>query len=98
MDHDGNARVHRIVSAVDCGTAVNPDGVRAMTEGAINFALTPVLGGEITIKDAAVEKSNFDGYQVLRMNYAPDTEVHILPSVGDPEGMGGLVFLLWPPQ
>src|SRR5580700_7409952 len=59
---DGAVRVHRVVSAVDCGTAVNPDGVRAMTEGAINYALTPVLRGEITIKDGAVEQGNFDGY------------------------------------
>ena len=65
-----------------------PHGVRAMTEGAINYALTPVLSGEITIKDGAVEQSNFDGYQVLRMSDAPDIEVHIVPSNGDPGGMG----------
>lgn len=85
---DGSVRVNRIVSAVDCGTAVNPDGVRAMTEGAINFALTPVLTGEITIKNAAVQQSNFDDYQVLRMDQAPDIEVHIVPSNEDPGGMG----------
>ena len=81
-------RVRRVVSAVDCGTAVNPDGVRAMTEGAVNYALTPVLSGEITIKDGAVEQSNFDGYQVLRMSDAPDIEVHIVASTEDPGGMG----------
>ena len=85
---DGTVRVHRVVSAVSCGTAVNPDGVRAMTEGAVNFALTPVLGGEISIRDAAAEQSNFDGYQVLRMDYAPEIEVHILPSDEPPGGMG----------
>jgi isoquinoline 1-oxidoreductase beta subunit len=84
----GNVRVHRVVSAVSCGTAVNPDGVRAMTEGAINFALTPVLSGEITIKDGATEQTNFDGYQVLRIGDAPDVEVHILPGDGEPGGMG----------
>ena len=88
VDKDGTPHVHRIVSAVDCATAVNPDGVRAMTEGGINFALTQVLNGEITIKDAAPEQSNFDGYQVLRMNDAPEVEVHIVPSDGDPGGMG----------
>ena len=81
-------RVRRVVTAVDCGTAVNPDGVRAMAEGAINFALTPVLGGEITIKDGAVEQSNFHDYQVLRLNQAPDIEVHIMPSTDPPSGMG----------
>jgi isoquinoline 1-oxidoreductase beta subunit len=85
---DGAVRVRRVVSAVDCGTAVNPDGVRAVTEGAINYALTPVLSGEITIKDGAVEQGNFDGYQVLRMSDAPDVEVHIATSSGDPGGMG----------
>ncbi|HET9308549.1 MAG TPA: xanthine dehydrogenase family protein molybdopterin-binding subunit [Candidatus Sulfotelmatobacter sp.] len=88
VEKDGTLHVRRVVSAVDCGTAVNPDGARAMTEGAINYALTPVLSGEITIKDGAVEQSNFDGYQVLRMSDAPDIEVHIAPSNGDPGGMG----------
>jgi isoquinoline 1-oxidoreductase beta subunit len=88
VEKDGTVHVLRIVSAVDCGTAVNPDGVKAMTEGAINYALTPVLNGEITIKDGAVEQGNFDGYQVLRMSDAPDVEVHIVPSNGDPGGMG----------
>ena len=88
VEQDGTVHVRRIVSAVDCGTAVNPDGVKAMTEGAVNYALTPVLNGEITIKDGAVEQGNFDSYQVLRMSDAPDVEVHIVPSSGDPGGMG----------
>jgi isoquinoline 1-oxidoreductase subunit beta len=88
VEKDGTVRVRRVISAVDCGTAVNPDGVKAMTEGAVNYALTPVLTGEITIKDGAVEQDNFDGYQVLRMSDAPDVEVHIVASNGDPGGMG----------
>jgi isoquinoline 1-oxidoreductase beta subunit len=88
VEKDGTVHVRRIVSAVDCGTAVNPDGVKAMTEGGVNYALTPVLNGEITIRDGAVEQGNFDGYQVLRMSDAPDVEVHIVPSNGGPGGMG----------
>jgi len=88
VEKGGTVHVRRIVSAVDCGPAVNPDGVKAMTEGAVNYALTPVLNGEITIKDGAVEQGNFDGYQVLRMSDAPDVEVHIVPSNGKPSGMG----------
>ena len=88
VDKNGNVQVDRIVSAVNCGTAVNPDGVRAMTEGAINYALTPVLTGEITIKNGAVEQSNFHDYQVLRISSAPEVEVHIVPSSDDPAGMG----------
>jgi isoquinoline 1-oxidoreductase subunit beta len=85
---NGTVRVNRIVSAVDCGTAVNPDGVRAMLEGAVNFALTPVLSGEITFQEGAVKQSNFHDYRVLRIDQAPDIEVHIVPSTLPPEGMG----------
>ena len=88
LEKDGTLRVRRVVSAVNCGTAVNPDGVRAMAEGAINFALTPVLGGEITIKDGAVEQSNFHDYPVLRIDQSPVIEVHLVPSTERPEGMG----------
>jgi len=97
VDDEGTVRVLRVVSAVDCGIAVNPDGVRAMTEGAINFALTAVLTGEITIKGGAVEQSNFHDYQVLRINQAPEVEVHIVPSVEDPSGVGELGAMLVPP-
>jgi isoquinoline 1-oxidoreductase beta subunit len=97
VDDDGTVQVLRVVSAVDCGIAVNPDGVRAMTEGAINFALTAVLTGEITIKDGAVEQSNFHDYQVLRINQAPEIEVHIVPSTEDPSGVGELGAMLVPP-
>jgi len=85
---DGAVRIHRIVSAVDCGTAVNPDGVRAMTEGGVNFGLTPVLSGEITFQDGAVEQSNFDAYQVLRIPQAPEVEVYIADSGEKIGGMG----------
>jgi len=88
VGNDGAVRVNRIVCAVDCGTAVNPDGVRAMAESAINYALTPVLTGEITIKDGAVLQSNFHEYQVLRLDQAPLIEVYIAPSNEPPGGMG----------
>lgn len=76
-----------MVSAVDCGLAVNPDSVRAQIEGGINYALTPVLSGDISIKGGAVEQSNFNNYQVLRMKDAPAIEVHLVP--GD-EPRGGV--------
>lgn len=97
VDNDGTVHVTRVVSAVDCGIAVNPDGVRAMTEGAINFALSPVLIGEITIKNGAVEQSNFHDYQVLRIKQAPEVEVHIVSSNEDPSGVGELGAMLAPP-
>ncbi|HEX4810014.1 MAG TPA: molybdopterin cofactor-binding domain-containing protein [Bryobacteraceae bacterium] len=86
VENGGTVRVNRIVSAVDCGLAVNPDSVRAQIEGGINFALTPVLSGEISVKEGAVEQSNFHNYQVLRMKDAPDIEVHLVPGADSPSG------------
>jgi isoquinoline 1-oxidoreductase beta subunit len=94
VENDGSVRIVRVVSAVDCGIAINPDGVRAMTEGAIHFALTAVLFGEISIKDGSVEQSNFHDYRVLRLNEAPEIEVHIVPSVEHPSGVGELGAML----
>jgi isoquinoline 1-oxidoreductase subunit beta len=86
---DGALRVNRIVSAVDCGLAVNPDSVRSQIESGINYALTPVLSGEITVRDGAVVQSNFHDYQVLRMKDAPSIEVYILPGSEAPaDGVG----------
>ena len=97
VDDDGAVNVLRMVSAVDCGISINPNGVRAMTEGAINFALTAVLTGEITVKDGAVQQSNFHDYRVLRVNQAPDIEVHLIPSTDDPGGVGELGAMLVAP-
>jgi isoquinoline 1-oxidoreductase beta subunit len=96
VDAEGAVRVHRVVSAVDCGIAVNPDGVRAMTEGAINYALTAVLTGEITIKNGEVQQSNFHDYQVLRIAQSPEVEVHIVPSTEYPSGVGELGAMVLP--
>jgi isoquinoline 1-oxidoreductase beta subunit len=76
------------VCAVDCGTVVNPDTVRAQIQGAIIFGITSTLYGEITIKDGRVEQTNFDTYQILRINEAPTIEVHIVQSTESPGGMG----------
>jgi len=88
VSNDGTVRVRRVVCAVDCGTVVNPDIVRAQIEGAIVFGVTAALFGEITIKDGRVEQSNFDTYQALRMSEAPAIEVHIVESSEPPGGMG----------
>jgi len=85
---DGAVRVRRVVCAVDCGTVVNPDTVRAQIQSGIIFGITAALYGNITLKDGRVEQTNFDSYQVLRMNEAPTIEVHIVQSVEPPGGMG----------
>jgi isoquinoline 1-oxidoreductase beta subunit len=85
---DGAVRVRRVVCAVDCGTAINPDTVRAQIQGAVMFGVTAALYGEITLKDGRVEQSNFDSYQILRINEAPSVEVHIVQNAEPPGGMG----------
>ena len=81
-------KVDRVVCAVDCGLAVNPDVVRAQMEGGIGYGLSAALSGAITLKDGAVEQSNFHDYQVLRINQMPAVEVHIVPSTVMPSGVG----------
>jgi isoquinoline 1-oxidoreductase subunit beta len=85
---NGAVRVRRVVCAVDCGTVVNPDTVRAQIQGAIIFGITAALYGEITLKNGRVEQTNFDTYQMLRVNEAPTIEVHIIDSTEPPGGMG----------
>jgi isoquinoline 1-oxidoreductase beta subunit len=85
---DGAVRVRRVVCAVDCGTVVNPDTVRAQIQSAIIFGITAALYGEITLKDGRVEQTNFDSYKILRIDEAPTIEVHIVPSREPPGGMG----------
>jgi len=88
VSRDGAVRVRRVVCAVDCGTVVNPDTVRAQIQSAIIFGVTAALYGEITLKDGRVEQTNFDSYQILRMKEAPAIEVHIVQSSEPPGGMG----------
>jgi isoquinoline 1-oxidoreductase beta subunit len=86
----GAVRVHRVISAIDCGHAVNPLSIEMQTQGAVVFALTAALNGEITIKNGGVEQQNFDDYQMFRMADAPQVETVIVPSgdfwggVGEP--------------
>ncbi len=81
-------KIDRIVAAVDCGQIVNPESVRSQTEGAIIYGLSAALKNEITIKEGAVEQTNFDGYDPIRINEAPPVEVHLIINKEDPGGMG----------
>jgi isoquinoline 1-oxidoreductase subunit beta len=85
---DGTVRVRRVVCAVDCGTPVNPDTIQAQIQSAIIFGATAALYGAITLKNGRVEQTNFDSYQVIRMNEAPAIEVHIVQNFEPPGGMG----------
>jgi len=84
----GAVRVRRVVCAVDCGTVVNPDTVRAQIQSAIIFGITAALNDEITLKDGRVEQTNFHNYVMLRLNEAPAIKVYIVNSDEPPGGMG----------
>ncbi len=81
-------RVHRVVCAVDCGIAVNPQSIAAQMESCIAFGLGFTLHSKLTIKDGGVVQSNYHDYQVLRLNEMPVVEVHIPPSSEKPGGIG----------
>jgi len=84
----GNVRVHRVTTVVDCGRVVNPDGAKAQLESAVIYGLSAALYGEITVKNGAVEQTNFDDYPMVRIAEAPEIEVYFLLSTKDPTGVG----------
>jgi isoquinoline 1-oxidoreductase beta subunit len=85
---DGSWKVERVVCAVDCGVAVNPDNIRAQMEGGIGFALAAIRHGEITLSDGIVDQDNYDTFQILRIDEMPEVEVHIVESRETPSGVG----------
>lgn len=86
---NGKVSIPRVVSVVDCGIYVNPDQVKAQTEGNVVFGLTAALKDPITFKNGAAQQANFDTYRMLRMNEAPRSiEVHLIDSEEAPGGVG----------
>ncbi len=81
-------RVHKVICAIDCGMAVNPNIVAQQMESGVIFGLSAALFGEITIADGKVEQQNFHDYPVLRMDRAPTVETVIIGSAEPPEGVG----------
>ncbi len=85
---DGKPRVHRVVCAIDCGTVVNPDTVKQQLQSAVVFALTAALYGKIDIVDGVVQQTSFSNYPMVKMAQSPLVEVHIVPSLRAPAGVG----------
>ncbi len=81
-------RVRRVVSAIDCGTVVNPLTVQMQVESATVFALTAAIHSEITVKDGRIAQSNFDDYPMLRLAQMPKIDTLIMPSGGEWSGVG----------
>jgi isoquinoline 1-oxidoreductase beta subunit len=80
--------VHRVICAIDCGIAVNPDLIAAQMEGAIAFGLSAALKGEITIEHGRVVQANFKDYPILTLAEMPRVEVHIIARQDEPGGVG----------
>jgi len=88
VDSKGKVRVHRVVCAIDCGKYVNPNLIEAQMHSGIIFGLTAALYGELTFENGRVQQSNFHDYQMLRMNEAPEIEVHIVQNQEKSGGVG----------
>ncbi|MDJ0893516.1 MAG: xanthine dehydrogenase family protein molybdopterin-binding subunit [Alphaproteobacteria bacterium] len=87
-DADGAVKVERVVCAVDCGIAVNPDVIRAQMEGGIGYGLGAIMRNKITLTQGEVDQTNFWDYEPLRISDMPNVEVHIVPSAEPPTGVG----------
>jgi len=85
---ESSLKIERVICAVDCGVAVNPNIIAMQMESGIGYGLSAALAGAITLKEGVVEQSNFHDYPVLRMNQMPHIEVFIVPSTEKPTGVG----------
>jgi isoquinoline 1-oxidoreductase beta subunit len=83
-------KVHRVVCAVDMGRVVNPLTVAMQSESAIVYGLSSALYGNINIANGRVTQTNFNNYQVMRIDAMPTVETYIVPSEEKPTGAGEL--------
>jgi len=86
VDEQGEVQVRRVTCAVDMGIAVNPDTIKAQLEGGGSFGLTAALCGQITIEKGRVQQSNFNNYRMMRIDQAPQIDVHVINSREAPRG------------
>jgi len=84
----GAVRVHKVWCAVDTGWVIDPDTIKAQMEGGTVYGLTAALKGEITIQNGRVMQNHFGDYQMMRHSEMPEIDVHIVPSVEAPGGIG----------
>ena len=85
---DNKVKVHRVVVAVDLGRMVNPDTVRAQIQSSVAFGMSAALKSKITIDKGRVKETNFDTFEVVRMNEVPPIDIVIVPSTEKPGGIG----------
>jgi len=88
VSDQGVLKIHRIVGATDPGTAVNPAQIERQMAGSFVYGLSALIYGECTVKDGAIEQTNFDAYNVLRIREMPKVETIVMPSGGFWGGIG----------
>jgi len=84
----GQVRVHRMVLALNCGHAVNPDQIAAQVEGSVAYGLTATLYGECSVENGRMVESNFHNYPIMRLAEMPKVETVIVPSYDFWGGVG----------
>ncbi len=84
----GGVKVEKVVSVIDCGWYVNPDNVKAQTEGNIVMGITAAIKPAITYENGVAQQSNFHDYPIMRISEAPQMEIHIVDSGAQPGGVG----------
>ena len=85
---EGKLKVHRLVLALNCGHAVNPDQIAAQVEGSVAYGLTAALYGECTIEKGRIAELNFHNYRILRLAEMPKVETVIVPTYDFWGGVG----------
>jgi isoquinoline 1-oxidoreductase beta subunit len=85
---DGKLKVHRMVLALNCGHAVNPDQIAAQVEGSVAYGLSATLYGELTLKDGRMHELNFDSYEIMKIAEMPKVETVIVPTYDFWGGVG----------
>jgi isoquinoline 1-oxidoreductase subunit beta len=89
VDDAGQVHIKRVDTALDAGTVVNPETIRQQVEGAAVMGTSLSFYGEITATNGVIDQSNFDSFQMARMNNAPqETNTYIVPSDAPPAGIG----------
>jgi len=88
VSSDGVLKIHKITAATNPGHVVNPAQIERQVAGSFAYGLSAALYGEITVKNGAVGQTNFDSYNVMRMDEMPDVETVLVPTLDFWGGVG----------
>lgn len=83
-----NINIHKVTCVIDCGQTVNPLTIRAQMEGSIVFGISATTKSEVTVTNGRIDQSNYDTFEVLRMDEMPEVDVHIIKNTENPGGVG----------